>query len=70
MLSPLCGAISWIMANWLGRRFCLNFGKTPNMERFLLLEFDRLWGAKHAINYKSGKEIIWYFQRLKSMVVR
>jgi len=58
------------MADWLGRRFYLNFGKSPNMAGLLLLEFNRLWGLRHVICYRSGKGVIWSFQRPKSMVVR
>ncbi len=41
-----------------------------NMEIFLLLEFNRLWGARHVICCRNGKEILWSLQRPKSSVVK
>jgi hypothetical protein len=40
------------------------------MEKLLLLEFDKLWGAKHIICCRNGKEILWSFQRPRSGVVK
>lgn len=56
---------------WLAwKDFLLRVSKTLNMEGSLLLEFDKLWGARHIICCRSGKKILLSFERPKCGVVR